>query len=117
LRREAEAMLRDAEQQRANALSEAKAMIEGAKVEAARVATELTAEAEASTKRREQAAIDRIASAEKAALDEVRLTAVAVATAAARQVIAEGLTPEADAKLIDNAIAQLPKALASRQAA
>ncbi|HEY8288388.1 MAG TPA: ATP synthase F0 subunit B, partial [Acetobacteraceae bacterium] len=30
LRREAEAMLRDAEQQRANALSEAKAMIEGA---------------------------------------------------------------------------------------
>ena len=40
-----------------------------------------------------------------------------IATAAARQVIAEGLTPDAGAVLIDQAIAQLPTALAARRAA
>jgi F-type H+-transporting ATPase subunit b len=117
LRQEAEAMLRDAEARRADALREAQALIEGAKAEAGRVAAAAGAEAEASAKRREQMALDRIAAAEKAAVDEVRLTAVEVATTAARQVIAEGLTADADARLIDHAITQLPSALASRRAA
>ena len=42
-------------------------------------------------------AIDRIAAAEKAAVDDVRLAAADIATAAARQVMAEGLTADADA--------------------
>jgi F-type H+-transporting ATPase subunit b len=117
LRQEAEAMLRDAEARRADALREAPALIDGAKAEAGRVAAAAAAEAEAAAKRREQMALDRIAAAEKAAVDEVRLTAVEVATVAARQVIAEGLTPEADSRLIDHAITQLPSALASRRAA
>lgn len=117
LRREAEAMLKEAEQRRAEALADAKALIEGAQAEAARVAAAAAAEAEASAKRREQMALDRIAAAEKAAVDEVRLTAADVATAAARQVIAEGLSPDADAHLIDHAITQLPSALAQRRAA
>ena len=117
LRREAEAMLRDAEQRRAQALAEAQALIEGAKVEAARVSAAAMAEAEASAKRREQMAIDRIAAAEKAAVDEVRLTAAEIATVAARQVIAEGLSVDADARLIDHAITQLPSALAQRRVA
>src|SRR5579864_895979 len=117
LRREAEGMLRDAEARRAEALREAQALIEGAKAEAERVAAAAAAEAEASARRREQMAMDRIAAAEKAAVDEVRLTAVEVATAAARQVIAEGLSAEADSGLIDNAITQLPSALASRRVA
>ncbi|MGE0222318.1 MAG: F0F1 ATP synthase subunit B [Acetobacteraceae bacterium] len=117
LRREAEAMLRDAEQRRGDALADAKSLIEGAKAEAARVAAAATAEAQASAKRREQMALDRIAAAEKAAVEEVRLMAAEVATAAARQVIAEGLTAEAGAKLIDSAISQLPSALAARRAA
>ena len=104
-------MLREAEKQRADALADAKALIEGAKAEAARVAAAAAAEAEASAKRREQMAIDRIAAAEKAAVDDVRLAAADVATAAARQVIAEGLTADADSQLIDQAIAQLPGAL------
>src|SRR5215469_13208641 len=66
LRQEAEAMLGEAEARRAAAL------------------------------RREQMALDRIAAAEKAAVDDVRLTAVEVATVAARQVIAEGLSADAD---------------------
>ena len=117
LRQEAEAMLRDAEKRRDEALREAQALIEGARHEAERVAAAAAADAEASAKRREQMAMDRIAAAEKAAVDEVRLTAAEVATAAARQVIAEGLSAEADAHLIDHAITQLPSALAGRRAA
>jgi F-type H+-transporting ATPase subunit b len=117
LRREAESMLRDAEKQRADALAEAKALIEGARAEASRVGAAAAAEAEASAKRREQMAIDRIAAAEKAAVDDVRLAAADVATTAARQVLAEGLGADADAKLIDQAITQLPSALAPRRAA
>ena len=117
LRQEAEAMLRDAETRRAEALRDAQALIEGAKTEAARVAAAAAAEAEASARRREQMAMDRIAAAEKAAVDEVRLTAADVATSAARQVIAEGLSAEADSRLVDHAIAQLPSALAGRRAA
>lgn len=117
LRREAESMLRDAEKQRADALTDARALIERAQAEAARLATAAAAEAEASAKRREQMAIDRIAAAEKAAVDDVRLTAAEIATAAARQMLAEGLTADADSKLIDQAIVQLPAALAARRAA
>lgn len=117
LRQEAESMLREAETRRAEALREAQAMIEGAKAEATRVAAAAAAEAEASARRREQMAMDRIAAAEKAAVDEVRLTAAEIATVAARQVIADGLSPEADARLIDSAITQLPSALAARRVA
>lgn len=117
LRREAESMLREAEKQRADALTDAKALIEGAKAEAARVTAAAAAEAEASAKRREQMAIDRIGAAEKAAVDDVRLAAADIATTAARQVLAEGLTAEADSVLIDQAISQLPAALAARRAA
>ena len=117
LRREAEAMLREAEKSRDEALADAKALIAGAQAEAARLSAATAAEAEASAKRREKMAIDRIAAAEKAAVDEVRLAAVDVASAAARQVIAEGLTPDAGAALIDQAIVQWPTALAARRAA
>jgi F-type H+-transporting ATPase subunit b len=117
LRREAESMLRDAEKQRVDALADAKALIEGARAEAARLSAAAAAEAEASAKRREQMAVDRIAAAEKAALDDVRLAAADVATAAARQFLAEGLTSDADSALIDHAITQLPTALAPRRAA
>jgi F-type H+-transporting ATPase subunit b len=117
LRREAEVMLRGAEKQRADALAEAKTLIEGARAEANRLSAAAAAAAEASAKRREQMAIDRIAAAEKAAVDDVRLAAVDVATTAARQVLSEDLSAEADSGLIDQAITQLPSALAARRAA
>jgi len=117
LRTEAEAMLKDAQARRDNAMVEAKQLLEGAKVEAARLAQAAADEAEAAARRREQMALDRIAAAEKAAVDEVRTTAADVATVAARQVIAEGLSAEADGHLIDHAITQLPAALAQRRVA
>jgi F-type H+-transporting ATPase subunit b len=117
LRQEADKMLRDAEKQREEALAEAQALIDGAKAEAARIAAAASQEAEASARRREKMALDRIAAAEKAAVDEVRMNAADIATAAARQVLAEQLTPDADAALIDQAITQLPAALATQQRA
>jgi F-type H+-transporting ATPase subunit b len=107
LRREAETMLRDAKARRVAALAEAKALIEGAKAQAERVSAATAAEAAESASRRERMAMDRIAAAEKAAVDEVRQTAAV----AARRLLAEGLTAEADAGLIDHAIAGLPQAL------
>jgi F-type H+-transporting ATPase subunit b len=117
LKAEAEAMLKEAEGTRARAQMEAKSLIEGATAEAMRVAEATRAEAEASAKRREQMALDRIAAAQKQAVDEVRTAAAELATIAARQVIAEGLSPESSAALIDHAIARLPAALATRRAA
>jgi F-type H+-transporting ATPase subunit b len=117
LRQEAEAMLRDAEAHRTEALRDAQALIDGAKTEAGRLAAAAAAEAEASARRREQMALDRIAAAEKTAVDDVRLTAVEVATMAARQMIAEGLSADADSHLIDQAITRLPGALSGRRAA
>jgi F-type H+-transporting ATPase subunit b len=117
LKSEAEAMLKDAEATRVKAHSEARQLIEGAAAEAARVAEATRAEAEASAKRREQMALDRIAAAQKQAVDEVRTAAAELATIAARQVIAEGHSLEASNALIDHAIAQLPAALAARRAA
>lgn len=111
LRTEAEQMMRDAELRRTDAIAEAHRLIEGAKTEAARVSASLIAEAEASAKRREAMALGRIAAAEKAAVDDVRLTAADVATAAARDVLAHHLPPEAGERLIDTAIAGLPGAL------
>jgi F-type H+-transporting ATPase subunit b len=117
LKSEAQGMLKEAEATRAKAQADAKTLIDGAAAEAARVAEATRAETEASARRREQMALDRIAAAQKQAVDEVRTAAAELATIAARQVIAEGLSPESSAALIDQAIAQLPAALASRRAA
>jgi F-type H+-transporting ATPase subunit b len=117
LRTEAEAMLKDAQARRDSAMADARHLLEGAKAEAARLAEAAAAEAEAAASRREKMAMDRIAAAEKAAVDEVRTTAAEVATVAARRVIADGLSAEADGRLIDHAITQLPAALAQRRVA
>lgn len=111
LRTEAEALLRQAEADRAAALQEAEAMLARARVEAERVAEAAAAEAEASARRRERMALDRIAAAEAGAVTEVRHAAAEIAVAAARDVLAAGLDAAADAKLIDGAVADLPRAL------
>jgi F-type H+-transporting ATPase subunit b len=111
LRAEAEAMLRQAEKDRAAALEEAEHLLARARAEAERVAEASAAEAEAAAKRRERMAMDRIAAAEAGALTEVRNAAAEIATAAARNVIAERMDASADAAMIDKAIADLPRAL------
>lgn len=116
LRREAEALLADATSRRQQAEAYAVRLLEGAQAEAARVAETAAREAQASAQRRERMALDRIAAAEKAAVTGVRLAATEIAMAAAEQVIRDELGAEADAPLVDTAIAGLPAAL-SRKAA
>ena len=117
LRGEAEVMLRDAKTQREAALGQAKQLLEGAHKEAARLAAAAAAEAEASAARRERMVLERISAAERAAVDEVRMRAADIASAAARQVIGESLTQDTGASLVDKAIAELPAALAAKKAA
>ncbi len=116
LRQEAEAMLADASARREAALAEAQALLSGAKDEAARLATAAEAEAKATAERRERMAMDRIAAAEKAAVDEVRIAAAEIAGVAAERVISQEMTAEADGALIDHAIGGLPNALGRRAA-
>ncbi len=116
LRSEAEAMLKDATARREQATAEARSLIESAHAEAARVGEQAQVDAAAAGRRREQMAMDRISAAEKAAVTDVRLAAADIATQAARDVIAATLSVEADASIIDRAIAGLPAALARRAA-
>jgi F-type H+-transporting ATPase subunit b len=117
LRQEAEALLADAKARRETALADAQRMLAGAKAEAQLLATTAAAEAEASARRREQMALDRITAAEKAAVDEVRVTAANLASVAAERVIRDSLGAEANATLVDHAIVGLPAALAAKRAA
>lgn len=117
LRREAEQMLRAAQEQREATVREAQAMLEHARVEAASVAENARTEAAAAAERRERLAHDRIGAAEKAAISEVRLAAAEIATRAAEMVVAQGFKEDADAPLIDRAIQGLPTALSGRRAA
>ncbi len=116
LRQEAEAMLADARTRREQALGDARSLLEAAHGEAVRVGEQARVEAEATARRREQMAHERIAAAEKAAVNEVRKAAADIAARAARDVIAATLSAEADAQIIDRAIAGLPAALVRRAA-
>ena len=111
LRAEAEAMLAEAQRSRTEALAEAEQVVARSRAEAAHVAQAAMAEAETAGKRRERVAMDRIAAAEKAAVAGIRQTATDVATLAAQRVIADGLGGEADGAILDQAIANLPRAL------
>ena len=74
-------------------------------MEAEAAADQALADLKASIVRRLAAAQDQIASAEAAAVKEVRDTAVSVAIGAAGELIADGLGDEDGEKLIDEAIA------------
>ncbi len=78
-----------------------------AKEEAQIAADQAKEELAKSIERRLDAAGDQIASAEAAALKEVRDRAVSVAVAAAGDVIAKKMTAEAADKLVEEAIAEV----------
>jgi F-type H+-transporting ATPase subunit b len=111
LKAEAETMLADAKQRQEQANKDAADILESAHREAARMAEDLLAEAHATAKRRERLALDRIAAAEKAAIDDVRSVAIDVATNASAALLKSGFAAEADTAAIDHAIASIPAAL------
>ena len=111
LKSEAQAMLAEAKTRQLQAEEDARKILETAHVEAASLAAGLAAEAEASARRREKMALERIAAAEASAVAEIRATAIDIATAASTALLTDTFGAQADAALIDRAIAGAPAAL------
>lgn len=111
LREEAQATLAHYQRKQHDALKEAEAIVAQAREEAERVRMHTTADLEASLKRREAQALDSIAQAEAQALAEVRTMMVDLAISASRKMLEEGLDEKKAQRLIDDAIAELPRHL------
>jgi F-type H+-transporting ATPase subunit b len=111
LREEAQRMLGEYQRKQRDALKEAEQIIAAATAEAERSAAEAARELAAALKRRQELALEKIALEEAKATQEVRNTAVDVAIAAVRQMLAQALDQPRKAKLIDDAIAELPQLL------
>ena len=110
LRAEAEALKAEYEAKAGQADAEAAAMLERARVEAQGIVTQADADAAALVERRARMAEDKIAAAERQAIDDVRASAASAAVAAAAQLIAQKLGPKGDKAMVDQAIKELGQA-------
>lgn len=111
LREEAQALLASYERKQHEAAEEAKQIVQHAKEEAEREARLAAERLEAMIARREQTSLEKIAVAEAQAEKEVRETAVAVAIAAATEVIAGQVSGDRADALIDEATSNLRRHL------
>lgn len=116
LRRQAEQMLEDAIQEREQAIVEARSLVERSRQQAAEMTAHAREQAEAAIRRHEQAARERIATAERAAVKEVRQIILDITLEATQSVIPKALDEQVTTALIDQAIEKLPEAL-TRQVA
>lgn len=107
LREEAQTVLASYERKQKEVQEQANRIVETAREEAARAAEDAKADLQKSIARRMAAAEDQIASAEASAVKEVRDQAIAVAVAAAKDVMAKQMTPAESNKLIDAAISEV----------
>lgn len=107
LREEAQTLLASYERKQMEVQEHADRIVASAKEDAARAAEDAKAELARSIERRIAAAEDQISSAEAAAVREVRDQAIAVAVAAASDVIARQMNADTAGKLIDEAIAEV----------
>lgn len=108
LRADAEAMLADYKTKQKTALAQAEAIVAGAKDDAARLKEQAEKDLIASLARHEQQALDRIRVAEAEASAEVRAAAIDLAMEMARKTLTSQIDETASAKLIDQAIADMP---------
>lgn len=111
LRDEAQQALAQIQRRQRDALKEAEAIIAHAREEAQRYAEKAKRDLDAALERRERLAQERIALAERKAVDEVRGAAVDVAIEAARRIIADNLGAAQGNALIERAIEELPARL------
>ncbi len=107
LRAEAEALRKEYADKIAGAEQEAAAMIDDARHEAEAIVAKGAEDTKALIKRREKMAEDKIAAAERGAIDELRAKAAAAAAGAAKSLIAASHDAKADKGLVDEAIAGL----------
>ena len=104
IREEAQSLLASYERKAREVEGQAEQIVDHAKGEARAAAEQAKKDIEDSITRRLKAAEDRIASAEAAALKDVRDRATDIAVAAAAEVLREQMTDERNAALIDDAI-------------
>jgi F-type H+-transporting ATPase subunit b len=107
LRNEAEALKKEYQKKAKAADKEAKAMIERAHHEAEAIVAKADVDAKALVERRTRMAEEKIAAEERAAINELRASAATAATKAAEKLIADRHDAAGDAKLVDQAIANL----------
>ncbi|ABG30968.1 ATP synthase subunit b 1 [Roseobacter denitrificans] len=107
LREEAQSLLASYERKQREVQEQADRIVEAAKEEATIAAEQARADLEVSLARRMAAAEDQIASAQAAAIKEVRDQSVSIAIAAAQDVIAKQLTAADANALIDGAITEV----------
>lgn len=107
LRDEAQALLASYERKHKEVQEQADKIVAQAKVDAEAAADQARADLARSIERRVASAEDQIASAQAGAIKDVRDSAVTVAIAAARDVIAKQMTAADGDKLVDDAIAQV----------
>ncbi|MGR3501765.1 F0F1 ATP synthase subunit B [Pseudaestuariivita sp.] len=107
LREDAQALLASYERKQREVQEQAQRIVESSKKEAAEAAEQAKADLKVSIQRRLAAAEDQIASAEAGAVKEVRDQAIAVAVAAARDVVAKQMTATDSSKMIDDAITEV----------
>jgi F-type H+-transporting ATPase subunit b len=107
LRKEAEALKAEYEKKAKGVDKDRKALLERAKHEADEIVAKAKADAKALIERRTRMAEDKIAAEERAAIDEVRSTAVEAASRAAARLIAERHDAATDSKLVDQAISEI----------
>jgi F-type H+-transporting ATPase subunit b len=111
LREDAQRTLAEFQRKQRDAFKEAEQIAALAKSEAERAAAQAARDLEAALQRRQTQALEKIALAEVKATTEIRNTTVDVAIAAVRRVLAEQLDQQRKSRLIDDAIAELPKLL------
>ncbi|MGR3499758.1 MAG: F0F1 ATP synthase subunit B [Limimaricola soesokkakensis] len=104
LREEAQSLLASYERKQKDVQTQADRIVSNAREEANRSAEQAKIDIAKSIQRRLTAAEEQIQSAQDKAVKEVRDQAVAVAVAAARQVIAEQMTAQRADKMIDESI-------------
>jgi F-type H+-transporting ATPase subunit b len=111
LRDEAQARLAEFQRKQRDALQEAAGIVAQAKAEAERLAAQGAKDLAAAIERRRHLAIEKVALEEQKAMTDLRNTAVDVAVAALRRVLAEDLDATRQSALIDDAINALPPTL------
>jgi F-type H+-transporting ATPase subunit b len=111
LRDEAQARLAEFQRKQRDALKEAEGIVAQGKAEAERLAAQGARDLEAAIERRRRQAVEKVALEEQKAMTDLRNTAVDVAIAALKRVLAEDLDAARQSALIDDAIAALPPTL------
>ncbi len=111
LREEAQELLAGYKRKLSDAEGEAEEILAQAREAAHALESRMTEDLEAALARREQQATDRISQAEAEAIAEIRQATADIALAATRRLLAETITEEKSAALIDAAVSELPEKL------